>query len=104
MITIEFLRSFKIGPYAIFDLAISFIGIYLVSPLLSKIFRIFRLDVPKVSWLYLTLPIGIIIHILIGNFTPMTKDFLDFQSHYTLKLIIIGLLILGLRKIKVTKK
>lgn len=72
MTTIEFLRQFKLGEYAIFDLVASFFGIYLLSPFLSKIFKKIRLDIPKVNWLYLTLPIGILAHILVGNITPMT--------------------------------
>lgn len=104
MNTIDFLRQFRIGEYAIFDLVASFLGIYLLSPLLSKIFRKVRLEIPKKNWLFLTLPIGILTHILVGKITPMTRDFLDLQGNYILKIIIIGLLILGIKGIKIIKK
>lgn len=104
MSTIEYLRSFKLGEYAIFDLASSFLGIYLLAPLLSKIFRYVKLDIPKLNWLYFTIPLSIVFHILVGNYTPMTKYFIDPSGHYLLKIFISGLFILGVRNIKVIKK
>lgn len=104
MLTIEYLRQFRIGGYALFDLIIAFLGIYLLSPLLSKIFLKFRIEIPKRSWLLLTLPIGILVHLFTGTMTLMTKDFLDLRSHYVLKIFILGLLILGIKGIRITKK
>lgn len=104
MISIEFLRQFRIGEYAIFDLTTAFVGVYLASFLLSKLFRKIRVDIPRISWVLLTLPIGILTHIIIVRITPMTKNFLDIQGHYVLKIVIIGLLIFGLRGIKIIKK
>jgi len=104
MTTIEFFRQFRFGEYAIFDLTVSFLGIYLFSPLLSKIFRKFRVDMPKRGWLLLTLPISILVHLLTGNLTPMTKNFIDMHGHYVLKILIIGLAILGIRGAKITKR
>lgn len=103
MITIEYLRQFRIGEYAVFDLVISFLGIYLLSPLLSKIFLKFGIEIPKRNWLFLTLPIGILVHLLTGTTTIMTKDFMDPHSHYVLKILILCLLVLGIKGIKITK-
>ena len=104
MIPIEFIRQFRFGEYAIFDFAAALIGIYLLSPLLSKLFRRLRLDIPKKNWLFLTLPLGILAHILVGNITPMTRNFIDIHSHYILKILILGLLILGIKGIRIIKK
>ena len=104
MTTIEFLRQFKLGEYAIFDLVASFLGIYLLSPFLSKIFKKIRLDIPKINWIYLTLPIGILAHLLIGKITPMTRDLLDLNSSYLLKILIVGLLFFGLKNIKIIRR
>ncbi len=101
---IEFLRQFRFGGYAIFDFAIAFLGIYLFSPLLSKIFLKMRVNIPKRNWIFLTLPIGIATHLLIGTITPMTARFLDPSGHYTLKVIILVLLILGFRGIRLCPK
>lgn len=104
MTTIEFLRQFRLGGYAIFDFAVSFIGLGLLSPLLSKIFLKLKIKIPKINWLFLTLPIGIIFHLLFGTFTPLTKNFLDLNGHYLLKIITLILIILGFRGIKIIKK
>ena len=104
MTAIEILRQYRIGGYAIFDLGLSFLGIYLLSPLLSKIFRKLKVDIPKQSWLFLTLPIGIFIHLLTGNLTLMTRNFIDLNGHFFLKILIIGLLVLGVRGSKIIKK
>lgn len=104
MDTITYLRQFRIFNYAIFDLVVSFVGIYLLAPLLSKLLKKINIDIPKINWVYLTLPIGILTHILVGKFTPMTKNFLDLNSNYILKILILVLLFLGLRNIKRIKK
>lgn len=103
MITTQSLRSFKILDYAVFDLAASFIGIYLLSPVLSSLFRLIKLEIPRSSWLYLTLPLGVLIHILVGSYTPMTKYILDPSGHYLLKILLVALTILGIRGISVIK-
>ena len=100
MNTLEFLRSFHLFGYAIFDLSLSFIGMYFISSLLSKLFIKIKIIVPKINWVYLTLPIGILIHIFVGTYTPMVKDFLNLNSHYILKIVIIIFLFLGLRGIR----
>lgn len=104
MTPIEYLRHFRIFDYAIFDFAASFLGIFLIAPLLSKLFLKIRVDIPKYNWLYLTLPISILVHILVGEITPMTAEFLDINGHYILKIVIFVLLVLGLRGIKITPK
>ena len=80
-----FLRQYHIFDYAIFDLTASFVGIYFLAPMLSHMMRWFRLDIPRQSWLLFTLPIGILIHIMVGKYTPMTQDFLDLHGHWVLK-------------------
>jgi len=104
MIPIAFLRQFRLGDYAIFDFAVSFLGFYLLAPLLSKLFLKLRIDIPRQNWLYLTLPIGITAHLIFGKITPLTRDFIDIQGHYIVKIVIIGLLLIGLNDIKIIKK
>jgi hypothetical protein len=104
MFSIEFLRQFRLGGYAIFDFIVSFFGIYLLSPWLSKTFLKFRLSVPKQSWLWLTLPLSILVHLFSGNITLMTRNFIDLHNHYFLKAVILGLFIWGIKDIKVVRK
>ncbi|MFH1286377.1 MAG: hypothetical protein ABII02_01340 [Candidatus Magasanikbacteria bacterium] len=103
MTTLEYLRQFRIAGYAMFDFALSFLGIYLLAPLLSKLFLYIHLDIPKSSWLYFTLPIAILVHLLVGNITPMTAQFFDMKSHYILKIVILALIVLGVRGIRIVK-
>ncbi len=93
MISIEYLRTFKIGEYAIFDIATSFIGILILSPLLSKAFRLIHLEIPLLSWMYFVFPLSILTHLLTNNMTAMTKYFIDPSGHYLLKIFIVGLLV-----------
>jgi hypothetical protein len=75
----------------------------LLSPLLSWIAHKFRVIVPKKNWVILTLPIGVVIHIVVGTFTPMTKNTLMLNDHYVLKFILVVFLLFGLRGIKIDK-
>ena len=103
MTTLEFLRQFRFNEYAIFDFVAVFLGMYLLSPLLSKIFLKLKIDIPKQNWLFLALPISIFAHLLVGKITPMTRDFVDIHGHYVLKILIFCLLILGTKGMKTTK-
>ena len=104
MIPIEFIRQFRFDGYAIFDFVAAFLGIYLLAPLLSKLFRKLGVEIPTKSWMFFTLPISIIAHLLVGNITPMTRDFIDMHDHYILKILILILLVLGIKGIKIVKK
>lgn len=104
MLSLSYLRHFRLGGFAIFDFAVSFLGIYLLSPLLSRLFLKIGIRIPRNNWLYLTLPLSIVFHLLVNKITPMTKNFLDPHGHYILKIIILGLLFLGLKNIKINKK
>ena len=101
---LETLRQFRIGQYAIFDLVVSFLAMYLLAPWLTKLFRKINLEIPKRNWLYLTLPIGFLTHLIFRAFTPMTVNLLDLNGHYWLKLVMLVLTILGLHGIKIVKR
>jgi len=101
---IEFLRQFRFSDYAIFDFAITYIGIYLLAPLLSKIFLKIRVDIRKKNWLLLALPLSVLIHLLVGKITPMTRDVIDMHDHYILKILILILLIYGIRGVRIIKR
>ena len=103
METLEYLRWFKIFGYAIFDLIISFWGIYLISERLSRLFLKIKIDIPKKNWLFLTLPIGILFHIIFGNITPMTRDLFDINWFYLIKVLILVLLVFWFKGIKIVK-
>lgn len=100
---IALLRSYRIGSFSIFDFATAYLGIYLVAPLLSKLFLRLGLDIPRSSWLWLTLPISLLVHLALGLSTPLMNMLFDPTGHYLTKLVMIAMLYMGLRAIKVRK-
>jgi len=104
MTTIEFLRQFRIGGFAIFDFAVSFIAVYFLAPFLSKLFRKIRIEIPKRNWLFLTIPLSILIHVIVGTITPLTRDFLDLQGHSILKVVVVLLVGFGMSGVRILNK
>ncbi len=104
MPTLEYLRSFKLFDFALFDFTLSFLGVYLLAPLLSRFFSKVRLKISRKSWLLLTIPLSIPIHMLVGTYTPMVESFLNSQGGYVVKVVVIFLTYLGVKEIKVLKK
>jgi hypothetical protein len=104
MFTIEFLRHYRVLGYAIFDLTVSFLGMAILAPLLSRMMRKVGYIVPMVNWVWMTLPIGILAHLLVGKITPMTAQFLNPDGDYVLKAIIFVMFVLSLVGIKRAKK
>lgn len=104
---IDYLRQFRLGNFAVFDFAASFLGMLALSPLLSYLCKRAGVHVPKRNWVILTLPIGVLAHILVGNITPLTKDVLDLSGHYVAKIVIVACAVFGvtgIRWIKPTSK
>lgn len=93
---IEYLRQFRLGGFAVFDVAVSFLGMLALSPPLSYLCARAGIHVPKRNWVILTLPIGILVHLLVGKITPLTKDVLDPTGHYLAKMVIAVSTILGM--------
>ncbi len=104
MITLEYIRQFRIFGYALFDLGISFLAVYLLAPLASKLFTKIHVQISRKSWLFLTIPIAVMVHLIFGKMTLMTKNFLDIHGHYFIKVVILLLLILGVKDIGLNKK
>ncbi len=96
---IEFLRQYKIGPFSIFDFAISYIGFYLLSPLIIRFFMLFKIHITKSSIMWLVLPLSVVTHIIIRTYTPLTLMTIDPHGHYIVKIIMLFMLFMGLRKI-----
>lgn len=70
---ITFLRQFRLGPFAIFDIVVSYLGLFLLAPLLSKLFAKFHLSIPRSSWLWWMLPISIVFHWVFRQETALMK-------------------------------
>lgn len=73
MVSLEYLRQFRIGPFAIFDTVTSYVAVLVLSPLLSWLASKVNIAVPKVSWLWFTLPLAVVFHIIFLQSTPLMK-------------------------------
>lgn len=100
MNTITFLRQFRVADIALFDLTISYVGVYLLSPFLSKRMLKFHLVFTRKHWLWLTLPISIVVHIATKQNTALMKMSFDTHGHYIVKILLIVMTYMGLRGVK----
>ncbi len=96
---ITILRSYRIGPFAIFDFAMSYIVVYLIAPYLQKL----GLKLSRAQMLWLTLPISILVHILFGKMTPLTEMFVDLHGGYAAKIVTVFMIVMACRKPSATK-
>ncbi len=100
---IDTLREYRMGPFAIFDFTAAYLGMLLVTPLLKKLFLRFHLLLPTVSVMWFVLPLSILVHVLIGKHTALTTMFLDPLHYYTVKVIIVIMVVKGLMGIRRVK-
>jgi hypothetical protein len=97
-----YIRQFKIGPFAIFDSVLAFLGIFLLSPLLTKLFLKMHLNITLSSWMWLTLPLSVVFHVLFRQNTALMK--IIFGSNHLYSFIAIATLLfmtyMGLKNVK----
>lgn len=96
---ISVLRQFRIGPFTIFDTAIAYVGIFLLAPLLTKLFSKLHLNISRGEWLWLTLPISVIFHFVFRQNTPLMKILLDPSRFYIVAIALLFMTYMGLRNI-----
>lgn len=89
---IEVLRSYRIGPFAIFDFAATYLVAYLVGPYLKKI----GIPISREQFMYLVLPISILVHLVFKVETPLTKMVLATNDYFVWKGILILMIILAI--------
>ena len=88
-------RVVRIGPFSALDLVGGYVLIFLIAPYLSKLFAYFGMKFTRLDWLFLTLPIALLAHLVTGFSTPFTEMFLS-PDLLLPKLLILLMLILGL--------
>lgn len=97
---LETLRQFKIGPFAVFDFAISYLIVYLFAPFLVKLSKKLHFPISKTQWLWLVIPFSILSHVISGDVTPLTGMFINTQGDIIVKVVVILMLYIGLRRKK----
>jgi hypothetical protein len=100
MISLETLRQLRIGPFSFFDTATAYFGILLIAPLLTKLFSKIGLYINRIQWLWLTLPIAVLFHLLLRLNTPLIKMLMHFPSGIFIAIVLIVMLYLGLKDIR----
>ena len=103
MITVEYLRSFRILGFSFFDTSLALLGTALLAPVLSWLFKKISIHVPKKNWIILMIPLSVVAHVLVGQDTMLTRYVLYDSGHWVVKLVILTLFILGLMGIKLEK-
>jgi len=90
MISIDLLRQPRVGPFTVFDFVTAYLGILILSPLLTWLFSKIHLHISTVSWLWFTLPISVIFHLIFHQNTPLIKMLSDpFKFEFYLVLVVL---------------
>jgi len=95
------LRQFRVGPFTIFDTVLAYVGIFLLAPLLSKVFVKLHLTIYRTAWLWLTLPIGVLFHLLFRQDTPLMRMLFNPSQFYIPVIVLTIMLFMGLKSIKI---
>ncbi len=104
MLSIEYLREFRIGQFAIFDLTTAYLGMLILSPIFTWMMSKLKINVPIVSWVLLTLPLSVVFHIIFQQTTPLIELLSnpDRIQFYVVIFILFAMTYLGLSKIRKT--
>jgi hypothetical protein len=96
---IEFLRQYRMGGFAIFDFVVAYGGFFLLSPIIMKLFQKININMTLANIMWLVLPLSIVVHLIIGVHTPLTKMFINTHDYYFVKILIFFMVYMGLRKV-----
>jgi hypothetical protein len=87
MSALESLRSVRIGPFAVFDFAASFAGVYFMAPVVG---------VSREKALWLTVPLGVVSHVALGTKTPLTSMLIGPEQNHLAQAAVALMLVKGL--------
>jgi hypothetical protein len=73
MDTFQLLRQYRIGPFTVFDSGTAFLGVGLLSPVLSWAFRKLHIAISFLDWMLLTFPLSVLFHIIFHQNTPLMR-------------------------------
>ena len=97
---LQILRQFKIGPFAVFDTVIAYLGVFLIAPLLTKLFSKMNIIISRTGWMWLTLPISVLFHLVFRQNTPFMKTLLDQRYFFIPVIILIGMFYMAVKHSK----
>lgn len=94
---IALLRQFRIGPFAVFDTVLGYIGILILSPLLTKLFAQIQVRIPWSSWLWWMLPISVVFHLLFRQHTPLIQTLSQAPGFLVVSAMLLFMTFMGAR-------
>jgi len=94
------LRSYRIGPFTIFDTVLAYVGVAILSPLLTKLFSVIHLKISLTSWLWLTMPLSVIFHLVFSQNTPLVKTLFSSDNFYIAWVVLLFMSFMGLKGIR----
>ena len=94
---ITLLRQVRVGPFALFDVVLGFIGMLALSPLLTKLFAQFGVAIPWTSWLWWMLPISVLFHLVFRQSTPLMEVLSGPLGFVVVSTVLLGMIFMGAR-------
>lgn len=104
MDTITLLRQYRIGQFTIFDTVAAFVGMILLAPLLTKLCSKLRISIPRTAWIWLTIPIAVLVHLVFRQSTPLMRMLLDGNGFFLEKIGLVIMVFMGIRNIRILPK
>lgn len=95
--------EYRIGPFSAVDTLGALFIAYLIAPLLSAAVRRLGFEVPRSSWLWLTVPVAVVVHLFTRPDTALTKMILDPSGNYLAKGVLLLMILTGFRGMKRVK-
>ena len=92
-------EKYRLGPFSVPDTLGSLLIVFLIAPLLSALVRKIGFEVPRSSWLWLTVPVAELTHAFFRPDTALYKMLIDPHGGYFAKIVLLAMIILGIRGI-----
>ena len=94
MSTIDYLRSFRVGPFAVFDFAASFVAAYVIGE--------YMFPNQTMALLWGVIPLSILAHVLAGKMTPLARMVMEPNAYWVPKLIVLFCVVQMVQNISLT--
>jgi hypothetical protein len=94
---VTYLRQFRIGPFAVFDTVLGYLAIFLLAPLLTKTFTLFKLNIPRATWLWWMFPLSVVFHLAFNQQTPVLKTLADPLGFFVVSAVLAVMFFMGLK-------
>ncbi len=95
--------DYRIGPFSVVDTVGALLIVYLIAPFLSAVVRRLGFEVPRSSWLWLTIPVALVAHLMFRPDTALTTMIVDPNGSYLAKAVLLVMIFMAFRGMKPVK-